>query len=251
MQPRIVVRQQRPWWLKPVLIGGGGFALALGAWGLYLYTRASTVSDFERSRLEVEQLREERRSLTRDLRLARDEIRRLEEEAVYVERSLQIDTEACNEVRESLTELQAETSDLREQLAFYRGIVAPEQSRAGVRVYEFKLRPGTESGRYAYELVLIQSVRHDKRVAGRIELELVGRRGGSEARLPWADLVSGETRQDLLFSLKYFEEFAGEIAVPRNFEPVRVQVTLVPEGSGSPRVDESFDWERLVGQGGT
>lgn len=250
MQPRIVVARQRPWWLKPALIGGGGFALALGAWGLYLYTRASTVTDFERAQLEVEELREERRSLTRDLRVARDEIRRLEEQVAYIERSQQIDTEACNEVRESLTVLQAETSDLREQLAFYRGIVAPEQSRAGVRVHEFKLRPGSEPGRYSYELVLIQSVRHDKRVAGRIQLELVGTRGADEVRLPWKELVSGDSGANLVFSLKYFEEFAGEIAIPRNFEPVRVLVTLVPEGNGSPRVDESFDWGRLVGQGG-
>jgi hypothetical protein len=250
MQPRIVVARQRPWWVKPALIGGGGFALALSAWGLYLFTRASTVTDFERARLEVEQLREERRSLTRDLRMARDDVRRLEEQVAYVERSQQIDTEACNDVRESLTDLQAETSDLREQLAFYRGIVAPEQSRAGVRVYEFKLRPGAEPGRYTYELVLIQSVRHDKRVAGRIQLELLGTRGGAEVRLPWRELASGDPEPNLVFSLKYFEEFAGEIAVPRGFEPDRVLVTLMPDGSGSPRVDESFDWGRLVGQGG-
>ncbi|MEC9362255.1 MAG: DUF6776 family protein [Sinimarinibacterium flocculans] len=250
MQPRIVVARQRPWWLKPALIGGGGFLLALGAWGLYLYTRASTVSDFEHARLEVEQLREERRGLTRDLRMAREQIRELEEQVAYVERSQQIDTEACNEVRASLGDLQAEASDLREQLAFYRGIVAPEQSRAGVRVYEFKMQPAATPDRYAYELVLIQSVRHDKRVAGRIDLELVGERGNAEVRLPWADVSVGDTVPNLVFSLKYFEEFAGEIAVPRNFEPVRVTVTLVPEGNGSPRVDESFDWERLVGHGG-
>jgi hypothetical protein len=251
VQPRIVVARQRPWWTKPLLIGGGGFLLALGAWGLYQYTRASTVSDFERARLEVEELREARRSLTRDLRLAREELRRLQEQVAYVERSQEIDAQACGAVRDSLSQLQAETSDLREQLAFYRGIVAPEQSRAGVRVYEFKLTPGTSPRRYAYELVLIQSVRHDKRVAGRIELEIVGDRAGADARLPWSRLVSGGAAENLVFSLKYFEEFAGEIALPAGFNPIRVMVTLVPDGSGTPRVEESFDWTRLVGNGGT
>ncbi|MFP5306010.1 MAG: DUF6776 family protein, partial [Gammaproteobacteria bacterium] len=185
MRHRIVITRHRPW-LKPALIGGGSFALAVAAWALYAYTRASTVSDFERARLEVEALREERRTLARDLRAARDEIKHLEEQVVYVQRSQDIDLQACSAVQESLAQLQAEASDLREQLAFYRGIVAPEQSRAGVRVYELKLLPGAEADRYRYELVLIQSVRHDKRVAGRIALELVGQRGGDEARLPWA-----------------------------------------------------------------
>jgi hypothetical protein len=251
MQPRIVVARQRPWWTKPLLIGGGGFLLALGAWGLYLYTRASTVTDFERAQLEVEELRDARRTLTRDLRLAREELRRLQEQVAYVERSQEIDAQACGAVRDSLSQLQAEASDLREQLAFYRGIVAPEQSRAGVRVYEFKLTPATSARRYAYELVLIQSVRHDKRVAGRIELELAGSRSGADVRLPWTQLVSGESTENLVFSLKYFEEFAGEITLPAGFDPVRVLVTLIPDGNGTPRVEESFDWIRLVGNGGT
>src|SRR5690606_11397000 len=106
--------------------------------------------DFERAQLEVEQLRNERRGLVRDLRAARDEVKRLEEQAVYIQRSQEIDEQACSAVRESLTQLQAEVSDLREQLAFYRGIVAPEQSRAGVRVYEFKVEPGTEQGAFRY-----------------------------------------------------------------------------------------------------
>lgn len=250
MQPRIVVARQRPWWTKPLLIGGGGFLIAMGAWGLYLHTRASTVTDFERAQLEVEELREARRALTRDLRLAREDVRRLQEQIAYVERSQEIDAQACGAVRDSLSQLQAEASDLREQLAFYRGIVAPEQSRAGVRVYEFKLTPGALPRRYAYELVLIQSVRHEKRVAGRIELEIAGHRSGLEARLPWAQVQSGESPENLVFSLRYFEEFAGEIALPAGFEPARVLVTLVPDGSGTPRVEESFDWIRLVGNGG-
>ncbi|MEQ1440685.1 DUF6776 family protein [Fontimonas sp. SYSU GA230001] len=250
MKHRIVITRHRPW-LKPALIGGGSFALAVAAWALYAYTRAATVSDFERAQLEVEQLREERRALTRDLRAAREEIKRLEEQAVYVRRSQEIDGEACNAVRESLTQLQAEASDLREQLAFYRGIVAPEQSRAGVRVYEFKLAPGAAAGGIHYELVLIQSVRHDKRVAGRIELELVGQQDGAETRLPWAKITSDDGAANLVFSLKYFEEFAGDIRLPPGFQPTRVVVTLIPDGNGMPRVEESFDWVRVFNGGGT
>ncbi len=250
MQHRIVITRHRPW-LRPALIGGGSFALAVAAWGLYVYTRASTVSEFERAQLEVEQLRGERRQLTRELRAAKEEVKRLQEQAVFLQRSQDIDAQACNAVRSSLAQLQAEASDLREQLAFYRGIVAPEQSRAGVRVYELKLARSAAPRRYRYELVLIQSVRHDKRIGGQIQLELVGKRDGAEQRLPWVALVADPAARNLLFSMRYFEEFAGEIVVPQGFEPARVVVTLVPDGEGVPRVEESFDWGRVLSGGGT
>ncbi|SFF51553.1 hypothetical protein SAMN04488120_106120 [Fontimonas thermophila] len=249
MEHRIVITRHRPW-LKPALIGGGSFVLALAAWGLYVYTRASTVSDFERAQLEVERLREERRELTRQLRAARDEIKRLQEQVVYVQRSQDIDAQACSVVRESLAQLQAEASDLREQLAFYRGIVAPEQSRVGVRVHEFKLVAAAEPGRFRYGLVLIQAVRHDKRVGGRIDLQLVGERSGAEERLPWAAIAADGAAENLLFSLKYFEEFSGEIVVPQGFKPMRVVVTLIPEGDDATRIEESFDWDRILSGAG-
>lgn len=250
MQHRIVITRHRPWF-RAALISGGSFAIAVAAWGLYSYTRASTVSDFERARLEVEQLRDERRTLVRDLRAARDDIKRLHEQAVYVQRSQDIDSQACTVVRDSLAQLQAEAADLREQLAFYRGIVAPEQSRAGVRVYEFKLMPGAEPARMRFELVLIQSVRHDKRVSGRVQLELIGRRQGAELHLPWPELSVDGATPNLVFSLKYFEEFSGEVSIPQDFEPQRVVVTLVPDGDGTPRVEESFEWNRILSGAGT
>ena len=73
-------------------------AIAVSAWGLYSYTRASTVSDFASAKLEVEELRDERRRLTRDLRAAREEVSTLKEQVVYVQRSTEIDTQACDGV---------------------------------------------------------------------------------------------------------------------------------------------------------
>src|SRR3546814_11615365 len=84
-------------------------------------------------------LRADRRQLSHDLRTARGEIEQLKGQVVYSKRSSEIDTQACVAVRKSLTDLQAETSELREQVAFYRGIAAPDQERAGVRVQEVRL----------------------------------------------------------------------------------------------------------------
>ncbi|MGH8446458.1 MAG: DUF6776 family protein [Solimonas sp.] len=250
MQHKIVIHRHRPW-LRPALVAGITSVLALAGWALYSYTRATTVSDFERTQTEAEQLRAERRQLTRDLRAARGEVEQLKQQVVYAQRSTEIDTQACDTVRKSLTDLQAETSDLREQVAFYRGIAAPDQARAGVRVQELRLdKPANRKNVYRFFLTLIQSVRHEKRVGGRVELTIVGRSSGSAERRIALQELAPDVARNLLFSLKYFEEFSGEFQLPDGFTPQRMLVTLVPSSDGAPQTEEGFDWQRVLDSGG-
>lgn len=241
---QIVIQQHRPW-RKTALVTGAAAALALGGFGLYSYTRAHTVSDFARSQLEVEQLRGERRQLTHDLRAALKEVSSLKDQVVYTERSGEIDTQACDTVKGSLGNLQKEVSDLREQLAFYRGIVSPDLARAGVRVYDLKLTPGAKPNAFHYELALIQSVRHDRRIGGSINLLLEGMKNGVKQTLRWEDLVTGDAK-NLLFSFKYFEEFSGDLSLPEGFKPMRVTARLVTDVEGAPPVEDQFDWNKIV-----
>lgn len=248
MQHKIVIHRHRPW-LKPALIAGVTGALALGAWALYSFTRATTVSDFARAQTQVERLRADRRQLSHDLRAARSEIDQLKAQVVYTKRSTEIDSQACDTVRKSLTDLQAEASELREQVAFYRGIAAPDQARAGVRVQEIHLtRASGEKNQYRFFLTLIQSVRQEKRVAGRVELSIAGRSGGNERKLALSD-IAPEVANNLLFSLKYFEEFSGQFQLPDGFKPQRIVVSLIPSSDGAPRTEEGFEWQRIIDQG--
>ena len=241
---QIIIQQHRPW-RRPALVAGGSAILALGAFGLYTYTRAHTVSDFARSQLEVEQMRDERRQLTHDLRAALKEVATLKDQVVYTERSGEIDTQACDTVKGSLGGLQKEVSDLREQLAFYRGIVSPDLARAGVRVYDLKLTPGANPQVFRYELALIQSVRHDRRIDGSINLLIEGMKNGVRQTLRWEDVATGDAK-NLLFSFKYFEEFSGGLTLPEGFKPVRVTAKLVTDVEGAPPVEDQFDWNKIV-----
>lgn len=243
MKHTIIIQRHRPW-LRPALIVGGAAVVAFGSWGLYSYTRAHTVSDFERTQAEVEQLREERRQLARDLRSMRNQVGDLKDQVVYEKRSSEIDTQACDTVRESLINLQAEVSSLREQLAFYRGIVSPDLSRAGVRVYDLKLKRGAVSDSYLYDLVLIQSVRHDRRISGRVDLAVEGISGGQPLALNWSNVATGGGK-NLLFSFKYFEEFSGELRLPTGFKPQRVTARLLVDGD-MPAIEDQFDWNKIV-----
>ncbi|MFP5357952.1 MAG: DUF6776 family protein [Gammaproteobacteria bacterium] len=242
MEHKIVIQRHRPW-LRAGLIVLATSLLAGGAWALYAYTRATTVSDFSRAQLEVEQLRDTRRQLSRELRAAQVEAAQLRDQLVYVERSRDIDKQACESVRGSLGQIQAEVADLREQLAFYRGIVSPDLSRAGVRVHDFKIQALEAANRYRYDLVLIQSVRHDRRIDGRVEISVEGLMRNAPKTLSFSEMTS-RGAANLVFSFKYFEEFSGELTLPDGFRPQRIRIRLVPQASGAPPVEDQFDWTK-------
>ncbi|MDE0855469.1 MAG: hypothetical protein OSA97_13705 [Nevskia sp.] len=246
MKHKIVIAQHRPW-RRWIIVGGVSAAVLLGGWGLYRYTRAHTVSDFESAQLERDRLREENRELSQKLRAALSENQQMKDQAAYLSRSQQIDDNACSAVKLSLATLQAESADLREQVSFYRGIVSPAESQAGVRVFEFKVYGAAAKdaapGAYKYDLVLIQSVRHDKRVDGDLSVSFEGFRGGTKQTLKLADLIT-DGNKNLVFSFKYFEEFSGSFRFPEGFRPLRATVTL--ESDGSPRIDDDYDWNKIM-----
>jgi hypothetical protein len=247
-QHKIIIAQHRPW-RRWIMVGGATAALLLAGWGLYSYTRSHTVSDFERAQLERDRLREDNRQMSQKLRAALSENQQLKDQAAYLSRSQQIDDSACTSVKQSLSSLQAESADLREQLSFYRGIVSPAESQAGVRVFEFKIYGATAKdkqaapGGYKYDLVLIQSVRHDKRVDGELSVSFEGLRNGAKQTVKLADLAT-DSNKNLVFSFKYFEEFSGSFRFPDGFRPLRATVTV--QGEGSPRIDDDYDWNKIM-----
>ncbi len=244
---RIIIHQHQPW-RRFALIGGIAFAIAIGGWLLYRYTRATTISDFQRAQLERDRLSEENQRLVRELRAARDEAHTNKDEAAFAQRSHDIDTQACAQVKASLMDLQAQAAGLREQLAFYRGIVAPDESGTGVRVYDFKVARDPKSSQYRFDLVLIQSVRHDKRIGGQINVVIDGVHGGQRQSLKLSDIADGDAR-NLVFSFKYFQEFGGTFRLPEGFRPIRVAITVLPDGGGQPKIQDEYDWAKIQQEG--
>ena len=244
---RLVVKEHAPWrqWL---LVGGSTAMIALIAFGLYRYTVARMPYEWERAETEKSQLEIERDRLQERVRDLRAENTRQAERIVLLERTLDIDREAHKEQKDSLAKQQQELAALKEQLAFYRGIVSPEQSRAGVRVYQLALRadPG-DPGLYLYDLVLIQSLRHDRTVSGRANIQLRGLLDGRQVSYEMGQLPLG-SQNALTFSFKYFQQLVGTFRLPDGLQPTGIRVVL--EGEGSPQVEASYKWDEVFRKSG-
>lgn len=249
LRHRVVVTTDRPHRRRLIIVAVVALT-SLVSFAAYRYTRAATVSDFAAATSERDRLLAERRQLNRQLRAARADADALRDQVAYLSRSQQIDDGACVAVKRSLGQLQAESADLREQLAFYRGIVSPQESQAGVRVYEFRVTSlKTPSNAFRYDLVLIQPVRSEKRVGGSASVVIDGLKDGKKRSLKLADVaVKGTVNTDgnLLFSFKYFEEFSGEMQLPEGFRPLRAIVSLHAGGDDKPEVEDEYEWSKIV-----
>lgn len=246
--PPLVVQRRRHPWLVPLSVTGGAVLAVILGWGLYNMGKIRAPGNWEHVRMEQERLRDERRRLNREKRSLEEESRRLGERVVMLERAAEIDREATAKLRESLRQMQERVSEYKKELAFYRGIVSPEEARAGVRIQQFEVMDTGEAGLYRFNLVLIQATRHDRRIRGRARLRIEGLRESEPVTLRWAD-VALDSPSELVFSFKYFQELTGAFRLPEAFEPTLVEIEIVPGSGGSGTFTGSYDWPQLIRAG--
>lgn len=233
---RLVVKPHRPW-KDGLTYAGAALVVAALAWATFEYGRWRAGYD------HVAAAREQAR-LTAELRGAQAENATLADRVALLARSSEIDETARAQVKGSITELQDEILELREELAFYRGIVAPDDG-GGLRIQSLKLARGAEDRHWHYRLVLIQSIKKDQRANGAIALTVHGVRGGAAVALPLAELVATPTAT-LGYSFKYFQDFEGDLLLPPGFAPGRIEVEVQPRGGGEV-VRQSFEWATVTG----
>lgn len=242
LRPRLVVKEHAPWrhWL---LVAGSTTVIALVAFAIYSYSMSRMPYLWEKVEGENARLQLEKERLQERIRELRAETERQAEQIVLLQRSIDIDEEAKKDVRNKINDQQKELSALKEQLAFYRGIVSPEQSKAGVRVYQLAVRADAKIPRqYLYDLVLIQALRHDRTVNGRVKMEIAGVLDGRPVRFP-LDQLPPQGQNALTFGFKYFEQLAGTFQLPEGVTPTSVRMVL--ESDSETRVEQTYKWNEV------
>jgi cell division protein FtsB len=248
VKPRIVIQgQRRRSRSLPIVLAV--MALAIAAPGIYGLARNAALHDFLRSRSDVAEVESERNELAKQLREIKAQLPQLRQEVTDLTRGRDIDRQACGDVQKTLAAEQQEAATLREQLAFYRGVVSPQTARAGLRVHDLRMLPGSAPGNYRYDLVLMQWARQERGVSGRVDLRFIGRDGGAQRSLN-LDELTAEGNRGLLFSFRHFQEFTGEFKFPAGFAPQRAVVTLTTDSGSVPRVEQEFEWAQVLEKAG-
>ena len=176
-----------------------------------------------------------------------DEIGALKEQIALLETHRDIDREAYREVEASLTELQAKIQEQRDAIAFYRGIVSPADGNKGLRVQDMKLTRGKKEREYNIRLVLVQALKHDRKVTGNVNLTIEGDLDGVEKTFSYAELLPEEAEAVWAFSFRYFQDFDRQVILPDGFTPQRVNIEVQSRTRSIASIAESFSWTTSQG----
>lgn len=170
------------------------------------------------------------------------EIVDLKQEIAILETNREVDRASYKEVEASLTQLQAKIQEQRDAIAFYRGIVSPSDGYSGLRVQDLKLTRGKAEREFNLRLVLVQAMKHDRKVTGDVNLSVVGRQDGVETTYALAQLLADEANSAWAFSFRYFQDFERQLVLPDGFTPERITVEVRSKTRSISSIEKSFDW---------
>lgn len=176
-----------------------------------------------------------------------EEIVALKQEVALIETHREIDREAYREVEASLMSLQAKIQEQRDAIAFYRGIVSPADGKSGLRVQDLQLTRGNAEREFNVRLVLVQAMKHDRKVSGDISLSVQGSQDGVETVYSFKDLTSSEAEGVWPFSFRYFQDFNRQLVLPDGFTPERIRVEVRSKTRSIQSIEESYPWATSQG----
>lgn len=172
----------------------------------------------------------------------REEIATLQQAVALLETHREIDREAYSEVESSLTSLQAKIQEQRDAIAFYRGIVSPADGNSGLRVQDLKLTRGKAERQFNLRLVLVQAMKHDRKVTGDVNLSVEGDQDGVETSYSFGQLAPADADKKWAFSFRYFQDFDRQLVLPDGFTPERIRVEVRSKTRSIESIEESFAW---------
>jgi hypothetical protein len=139
------------------------------------------------------------------------------------------------EVAMEIAELQAQIDRDRQDLAVYRGVIAPTGSAGtSMQVQQLRISPGDAAGRFVLHLTLMQGGKPDATVSGAVAVRVAGQLNGATANIDGA----GSTPQGAV-SFRYYQAVDYQVVLPSGFRPTTVQVTLRDNGVTGT---QNFPW---------
>lgn len=222
-----VVRQHNPWafWISVPLIV---FSL------LTVFFLGKTFRYYE-----IQALQQQAKSLQDQIETLELRNQRLVEVNARLDRTARIQSQATQQVNDSLSELQQRLADLNEELAFYRNVLAPESNQGELNIQSFNLE-ARPAGIYHFRLVLTKNGKNDQSISGRYNVVVVGQQGSEEQRYSIREMLAGE--QSDTFSFRYFQTFEGDFRLPDSFEPVELKIEVFPKAKKYKPFSTNVSW---------
>jgi hypothetical protein len=156
---------------------------------------------------------------------------------------LEVQRLASQKAQTTIEEGMLEQAKLREELAFYQKVMAPELKQDGFVIEAFNVAKALSDNTYTFDLVLMQQDRIKTNIKGNVDDTLRGSQSGQVKELRLLDLMP-QGSKPLVFSFKYFQVIEGQFELPADFQAETIQVSSEVYQFKRKRGDleVTFDW---------
>lgn len=168
-------------------------------------------------------------------------------QTAMLERNSTIDDGANEQLKTLLNAAHAESLELKKELAFYKSIVTPEDTKRSLAIQTIQIKPDV-NGTFRYKIMVSQRGRNDRFARGSINVIIEGSQDGQASKLKLSS-VSKEAKKQKNFGFKYFQNFEGTMKLPDTFRPEFIRVQVKPRSSRIDPIDEQFAWADLTAGG--
>ena len=232
--PRLSVRTRISWPLRMIAVGvlvAGG--LILGQW---VFETGLRIAGFEKSQSELQlgQLKTRVTSLEQE---------NLELEAHKLRTSQQIEIEQTTQkdLAKSLQALQEESATLREDNAFFRNLLSPDQGPGPVSIYHFKVeRNPVLAGEYRYRLLLLKTGKREQEFVGGVQFLVTGEQAAKKVAYTYPEVAPGNP-QTIKVNFKYYQRLEGAFQLPAGLSPKSIQIRVFEAGGTQPKWTKIFN----------
>ncbi|MDX1299455.1 MAG: DUF6776 family protein, partial [Pseudomonas sp.] len=139
----------------------------------------------------------------------------------------------------------------QQDLASYKGVLAPASRREGLRIKTFELQATDRPEHFRYKILLSRVGKGEKPLEGQLQVSIVGAQAGKNVTLELAALGAGLPdalpEQPITFAFKHFQAIpeAGrfaELKLPEGFVPSEIKVRA--EVKGEKPLLRTFKWNK-------
>jgi hypothetical protein len=233
-QEKMIVVPYRPlriFWVRCVVVL---ILVATGA-GAYFYGFTAGVRENGEARIERDALQSAVLKMEEENGSLRDQLLNLEQSGT-------VDQQALDSVQQTIVGLREKISQLEEDVLFYKQIMSPENDESGLVIGQLDLVATDVPGTIRYKMELKQQGNNENMINGHVNINVLGMRNYQEVSIPLNELSAVEPEEDIRLQFRYFQNIEGELVLPENFEPTKVQILAVAEGDNPKTVQKSFGW---------
>lgn len=195
------------------------------------------------SRLHIELLQRKNSKLSIEFEETRENLMDVRRELAQIRVGADIDRRATEEAQHTIRSLEETLADQQEELAFYKGMMAPDEREKGINIRSWTVSPAAVENSFQFQLIVQQLAKVHRLLKGSVRVSVVGWREGQQKVYALSDLSQQLTDQKIKLRFKYFQVIEGELKLPPGFTPQRVDIIAESVGKNSMKLSRSYNWQ--------